>query len=73
MKPNSQSIEYWVIKLKKKSNIQKDLKQKITNKRIKIKIEIQNKFYIWLKGEIEKKNKFSKRIKRSKEWGLKLT
>jgi hypothetical protein len=25
------------------------------NKRIRIKIEIQNKFYIWLKGEIEKK------------------
>jgi DNA segregation ATPase FtsK/SpoIIIE-like protein len=60
-------------KIEKNSNIQKDLKQKITNKRIRIKIEIQNKFYIWLKGEIEKKNKFSKRIKRSKEWGLKLT
>jgi hypothetical protein len=26
-----------------------------------IKIEIQNKFYIWLKGEIEKKNELRKR------------
>ena len=31
-----------------------------------IKIEKINKFYIWLKGEIEKKNQFSKRIKNQK-------
>jgi hypothetical protein len=35
---------------------------------MRIKIEKQNKFYIWLKGEIEKKNQFSKMIKKSKEW-----
>jgi hypothetical protein len=29
-----------------------------------IKIKIQNKFYIWLKGKIEKKNQFSKRTKK---------
>jgi hypothetical protein len=50
------------------SIIQKDLKQKkITIKRIRIKIEIQNKFYIWLKGEIKKKNKFSKRMKKNQK------
>jgi hypothetical protein len=26
-----------------------------------IKIKIQSKFYIWMKGEIKKKNQFSKR------------
>ena len=46
---------------KKKSIIQKNSKQSITNKRMRIKIEIQNKFYIWLKGEIEKKNELRKR------------
>ena len=40
---------------------------------MRIKIRIQNKFYIWLKGEIEKKNQFSKRSqKKSKERGSKL-
>ena len=39
---------------------------KIAIKRIRIKIEKQNKFYIWLNGEIEKKNQFSKMIKKSK-------
>jgi len=28
---------------------------------MRIKIEIQNKFYIWMKCEIAKKNKFNKR------------
>jgi hypothetical protein len=37
-----------------------------------IKINIQKKFYIWLKGEIEKKNQFSKRKRKSKEWGVKI-
>ena len=41
---------------KKILTIQKDLKQnKIAIKKMRIKIETQNKFYIWLKGEIEKK------------------
>jgi len=30
---------------------------------MKIKIKIQNKFYFWLNGEIEKKNQFSKKSK----------
>jgi hypothetical protein len=35
-----------------------------------IKIEIQNKFYFLLKGEIENKIKWIKRLKKqSKEWG----
>jgi hypothetical protein len=41
---------------------------------MRIKIEIQNKFYIWMKCEIATKNKFSKRRKKqSKEWGSKST
>jgi hypothetical protein len=60
MKFNSQSIKYWKMKLKKKIQIYKRA-QKIAIKRIRIKIQISNKFYIWLKGEIEKKNQFSKR------------
>ena len=55
MKSNFQSIKYLRIKLKNKLNYAKGLK-KIAIKRIRIKIKIQNKFYIWLKGEI-KKNK----------------
>ena len=39
-------------KIEKKSIIQKDSKQKITIKRMRIKIEIQNKFYFLLNGEI---------------------
>jgi hypothetical protein len=46
------------------SIIQKDLKQKITIKRTMINIKIQNEFNIWLKSEIEKKNKFNKMIKK---------
>jgi len=41
--------------LKKNPIIQKDSKQKEWIKRMRMKIEIHNKFYIWLKGEIEKK------------------
>jgi hypothetical protein len=41
---------------KKKFNYTKWFKAEITIKRIKIKIEIKNKFYIWLTAEIEKKN-----------------
>ena len=40
---------------------------------MKIKIKIQNKFYSWLKGEIEKINQLSKRTqKRSNKRRLKL-
>jgi hypothetical protein len=46
------------------SIIQKDLKQKITIKRTMINIKIHNEFNIWLKSEIEKKNKFNKMIKK---------
>jgi len=41
---------------KRISITQKNTIQKLTIKRIKIKIETQNKFYFWLNGEIEKKN-----------------
>jgi len=51
-----------MIKLKKKSVIHKD--KKITIKIMKIKIEMQNKFYIWLKGKIESKNQISKRTEK---------
>jgi hypothetical protein len=49
------------------SIIQKDLKQKITIKRTMINIKIQNEFNIWLKSEIEKKNKFNKMIKKNQK------
>jgi hypothetical protein len=39
---------------KKKSIMQKDSKQNLEIKRIRIKTEIQNKFYIRWKGEIQK-------------------
>jgi hypothetical protein len=39
-------------------------KEKISIKRIRFKIEIQNKSYIWLNGEIEKKSKFSEMTKK---------
>jgi hypothetical protein len=54
------------MKLKKKNlNYVKAFKiKKITIKRMRIKIEIENKFYILLKDEIEKKNQFSKSIKK---------
>jgi hypothetical protein len=34
---------------------------------MRIKIEKQDKFYIWLKGEIEKKNQFIKRTKNTQK------
>jgi hypothetical protein len=34
---------------------------------MRIKIRIQNKFYIWLKGEIEKKNQSSKRSQKNNQ------
>jgi len=40
---------------KRISITQKNTIQKLTIKRIKIKIETQNKFYFWLNGEIEEK------------------
>jgi len=36
-------------------------------KRMKIKIDIQNKFYTWSRGEIEKKNKHSKKTQKTKK------
>ena len=54
-------------KIKKNSfNYIKGFK-KIKIKRMMIKIEIQNKFYIWMKGEIKKKNQFSKRTQTNKK------
>jgi len=44
------NVEWW--NWKKNSIIQKDSKYKITIKRMRIKIEIQNKFYFLLNGEI---------------------
>ena len=41
--------------------------KKIAIKKIRIKIEIQNKFYIELKGEIKKKNQFSKWTKKNQK------
>jgi hypothetical protein len=42
-------------------------------KRTRIKIDIENKFYFLLKGEIEKKINWIKGLKKeSKEWGSKL-
>jgi hypothetical protein len=42
------------------------LKKKITIRRMGIIIEIQNKFYLWLKGEIKKKNQFNKKDLKNK-------
>ena len=53
------------MKLKKQFQLYKRI-IKIAIKKIKIKIEKQNKFYDWLKCEIEKKNQFSKRKKNQK-------
>jgi hypothetical protein len=71
MKPNYQSIKYWMIKLKNKfqlyKRIQSKKKKKIAIKKIRIKIEILHKFYFWLKGEIENKNQFSKEPRRNQK------
>jgi hypothetical protein len=54
---------------KKNINYIKGSKKKITFKIIGIKIKIQNKFYFWLNGEIEKKNKLNQKTKKQlKEW-----
>jgi len=42
-------------------------KEKLSIKRIRFKIEIQNKSYIWLNGEIENKSKFSEMTKKDKK------
>ena len=53
---------------KKNINYTKGSK-KITFKIMGIKIKIQNKFYFWLNGEIEKKNKLNQKTKKQlKEW-----
>jgi hypothetical protein len=46
---------------KKSSIIQKDSEKQL--KIMKINIKMQNKFYIWLKGEIKKKINLEKRLK----------
>jgi hypothetical protein len=65
MKPKSQLIWCWRINLKRKYQLQKkDPKlKKMTIKIIEVKIEIQDKFYFWLKCDIEKKNYLNKMIK----------
>jgi hypothetical protein len=47
-----------MMELKNEFELYKRIKKTI--KRMWIKIRIQNKFYIWLNGEIEKKNQFRK-------------
>jgi hypothetical protein len=51
---NQSNIEWW--NRKNNFNYIKEIKK------LQLKNEDQNKFYIWLKGEIEKKNQFSKRM-----------
>ena len=46
---------------KRISIIQKDSKQKIAIKRMRIKIKIQNIIDLWLKCEIKNKKQFNKR------------
>jgi hypothetical protein len=48
-------------------NYTKEFKTKNNDKKIKIKIEIQNKFYFWLKGKIEKKINFTKEYQKNKK------
>jgi len=50
---------------KKKFNYTKEFR-KTTIKRMKINIKKRNKFYIWLKAEIEKKINLKKRLKNQK-------
>jgi hypothetical protein len=57
---------------KKKFNYTKEFR-KTTIKRMKINIKKRNKFYIWLKAEIEKKINLKKKTKKPKEWRSKLT
>jgi hypothetical protein len=57
---NQSNIEGWNWEY----NLNYTKKNLISIKRTKIKIKIQNKFYIWMKGEIEKNNNFYKRAKK---------
>jgi hypothetical protein len=57
---NQSNIEGWNWEY----NLNYTKKNLISIKRTRIKIKIQNKFYIWLKGEIEKNNNFYKRAKK---------
>jgi len=59
------NIEIW--NWKKNINYTKYLKQKITIKRMMIKIKIKEKIYFWLKSEIEKKNQIYKKNQKSKD------
>jgi hypothetical protein len=54
-----------MMKLKNEFELYKRIKKTI--KIMRIKIRIQNKFYIWLKGEIEKKNQSSKRSQKNNQ------
>jgi len=59
------------MKLKKINYIKGFKIKKIKNKRMRMKIEIQNKFYFWLKCEIKNNSQFNKKhpkkFKQSKE------
>jgi hypothetical protein len=57
---NQSNIEGWNWEY----NLNYTKKNLISIKRTRIKIKIQNKFYIWMKGEIEKNNNFYKRAKK---------
>jgi hypothetical protein len=46
--------------------------KKIIVKRMRIEIDIQNKFYFWLKGEIEKKINWIKGFKKIKRIRIKI-
>ena len=54
-----------MMELKNEFELYKRIKKTI--KRMWIKIRIQNKFYIWLNGEIEKKNQFRKRSQKNNQ------
>jgi len=55
-----------MMKLRKEFQLYKKI-QKTSIKRMRIKNKKQNKFYFWLKGEIEKKNQFIKKTKRNQK------
>ena len=57
---NQSNIEGWNWEY----NLNYTKKNLISIKRTRIKIKIQNKFYIWMKGEIEKNNNFYKMAKK---------
>ena len=49
--------------IEKNNQLNKKIIKKIKIKIIRIKIEIQKVFYLWLNGEIKKKNNFTKEQK----------